>query len=146
MINPLPFPCRSMSNPLPFPYRSMPKQYNNLDFQRLDCLFLLTGGSHQKNCDRKLSFFSLFPLLKYTLPVKFPFALQNIRNISKLQRNKSLPGISYKTTSQHRKTFSPLPRVDHIFKSCLFFQSKLLMPLYYIRRDSKKNVKSIGGG
>ena len=37
-------------------------------------------------------------------------------------------------------------RVDHIFKSCLFFHSKLLIPLYYIRRDPNKNFRSIGGG
>ena len=30
------------------------------------------------------------------------------------------------------------PRVDHIVKSCLFFSSKLLIPLYYIRTDTKK--------
>ena len=37
-------------------------------------------------------------------------------------------------------------RVDHIFKSCLFFSSKLLIPLYYIRTDTKKKIRSIGGG
>ena len=30
------------------------------------------------------------------------------------------------------------PREDHIFKRCLFFHSKLLIPLYYIRRDPPK--------
>ena len=37
-------------------------------------------------------------------------------------------------------------RVDHIFKSCLFFQSKLLIPLYYVRTDTNKNFRPIGVG
>ena len=36
--------------------------------------------------------------------------------------------------------------MDHIFKSCLFFHSKLLIPLYYIRTDTKKKFRPIGGG
>ena len=39
-----------------------------------------------------------------------------------------------------------LGRVAHIFKSCLFFFSKLLIPLYFIRTDTTKKFRSIGGG
>ena len=43
-------------------------------------------------------------------------------------------------------TQSDYPRVAHIFKSCLFFHSKLFIPLCYIRRDKPQKIRSIGGG
>ena len=35
-------------------------------------------------------------------------------------------------------------RVDHIFKKCFIIISTPLIPLQYIRRDTKKNFSSIG--
>ena len=38
----------------------------------------------------------------------------------------------------------PLPRVDHICKKCFIIISTPLIPLQYVRRDTKKNFSSIG--
>ena len=82
------------------------------------------------------------PAGKQCWSIKLFICIDNISLVAKLSRSYKLSPSSntFPSSLCHTQT-----RVDHICNSYLFFSSKLLIPLYYIRTDTTKNFRSIGG-
>ena len=84
--------------------------------------------------------------LWFTTPLAGSAARQDLDFMTGILKYRAInPSLYFAVVSSTYRHFWYL-RADHIFKSCLFFSSKLLIPLYYIRTDTDKNFRSIGGG